>query len=406
MLNDYFKLAIENISHRRLRSWLTIIGIVIGIAAVVALISLGHGVKKVITDEFSKMGTDKIIIQPAVDIAFGSGLAPLTEQDMSVVKRVKGVKEVGGVVFKTGKIESKKSLYFLYVLGLPLDETKKLIEETYSFEYIEGRGLKSGDKYQVVIAYDIARGKTLDKPVSVGDKINIEGKDFNIVGVLKQTGDPGFDSAVVIPMDAIRELYDLSAGNDYRVDGIIARTDAGANPDDVAEEIKRFMRRDRNVDEGNEDFSVQTTTQLMESFGIILDALSAIVIGIAAISLFVGGVGIMNTMYTAVIQRTNEIGVMKAIGAKNSDILQIFLIESGMLGLVGGVIGVAIGIGLSKIIEYIGRVFLGTILLKAYFPAYLIVGALLFAFIIGTLSGVFPAREAAKMKPVDSLRYE
>jgi putative ABC transport system permease protein len=406
MLKDYFRLAINNISHRRLRSWLTIIGIVIGIAAVVALISLGQGVKKVITDEFSKMGTDKIIIQPAVDMAFGSGLTPLTEHDMSVIKRVKGVKEVGGIVFTTGKVESKKSLYFLYVLGLPLDETKKLIEETYAFEYIEGRSLKSGDKYRVVIAYDIARGKTLDKPVSVGDKINIEGKDFNIVGVLKQTGDPGFDSAVVIPMEAIRELYDLSAGNDYKIDGIIARTDTSANPDNVAEEIKRSLRRDRNVEEGSEDFSVQTTTQLMESFSIILDTLSAIVIGIAAISLFIGGVGIMNTMYTAVIQRTNEIGVMKAIGAKNSDILQIFLIESGMLGLVGGIIGVAIGIGLSKIIEYIGRVFLGTILLRAYFPAYLIVGALLFAFIIGTLSGVLPAREAAKMKPVDSLRYE
>ena len=130
------------------------------------------------------------------------------------------------------------------------------------------------------------------------------------------------------------------------------------------------------------------------------------IVGIAGISLVVGGVGIMNAMFTAVLERTREIGVMKAIGARNDQILKLFLIESGMIGLIGGAIGIIIGIGLSKIVEFIGRNFLGTILLRAYFPWYLILGALAFAFIIGTISGLLPARSAARSSPVDALRYE
>ncbi len=408
MIKDYFKLAIENIRQRRLRSWLTIIGIVIGIAAVVALVSLGQGVKKVVTDEFAKMGTDKIIIQPAVNFGFSAdtGTPTLTEHDLPIIKRVKGVKEAGGILLKSGKIEYKKNVYFTVVVGVPLDNTQKLVEETYTINYINGRALKQGDRYKAVISHDIAKGKTLGKPVAIGERLTIEGQEFEIVGEIKQTGDPGMDSSIMIPQETAQELFTANTPGYHEESGIIARINPGENPDDVAASITRAMRRDRNEKEGNEDFTVQTTTQLVASFNVILDALSAIVIGIAAISLFVGGVGIMNTMYTAVLQRTNEIGVMKAIGAKNSDILQIFLIESGVLGLIGGAIGILIGMGLSKIIEFIGRTFLDTTLLQAYFPWYLIVGALAFAFVIGMASGALPARQAAEMKPVDSLRYE
>ncbi|MCK4589887.1 MAG: ABC transporter permease, partial [Nanoarchaeota archaeon] len=123
------------------------------------------------------------------------------------------------------------------------------------------------------------------------------------------------------------------------------------------------------------------------------------------ISLLVGGVGIMNTMYTSVLERTNEIGVMKAIGAQNKDILAIFLFESGFLGLMGGIIGVLIGVGIGKLVEF-GAAMQGLDILKASFPWYLIVGALLFSFLVGAISGVAPARQASKMKPVEALRYE
>jgi len=411
MLKDYFKLAWENITHRQIRSWLTIIGIVIGIAAVVALISLGQGVKKVITDEFVKIGTDKIFIFPAGGFSSGppgsaTGINPLTEHDIEIIQRSKGVNEVSGILSKPAKIIYDRNTYFTAILGIPLDNSYKLWNEAYNFDFTSGRALKSGDKYKIEIGHDVANNKVFGKNVNIGDKINIEGQDFQVVGIIASIGDPGVDSGIIMPQDTAIQLFNATTPLGKEESELLVKVDQGADPAVVADTIKRDLRRSRNVKEGQEDFSVQTTSQLISSFNVILNALLGIVIGIALISLFVGGVGIMNTMYTAVLQRTNEIGVMKAIGAKNSDILKIFLIESGMLGLIGGVIGVIIGMGLSALVAFIGRTFLNTILLKAYFPWYLIVGALLFAFVVGALSGALPAIQASKQNPVEALRYE
>jgi len=144
----------------------------------------------------------------------------------------------------------------------------------------------------------------------------------------------------------------------------------------------------------------------LKSFQNIFGVIQAVLVGIAGISLIVGGIGIMNTMYTAVIERTKEIGTMKAVGARNSHILLIFLFESGLLGLVGGAIGIVIGYGLGKGAQYMATIGLGTDLLRAYFPWYLILGALVFSFLIGTLSGILPALQAAKLKPAEALRRE
>jgi putative ABC transport system permease protein len=408
MFTDYFKLSWENIAHRKLRSILTVIGIVIGIAAVVALISLGQGVKKVITDEFVKAGTDKIYILSGGGISSGNaqGLRPLTEHDSEIIARAKGVKEVAGILQKSGRIEFDKNVYFTPITGIPLDSSMKLLEESYNFEYANGRELRSGDKYKIVIGHDLAAGKTLGQNVKVGNKIKISGQEFEVVGELKSMGDPGIDGAILIPKETLQQLFNATYMGYKEETQIIARTEIGEDPAVVAENIKKELRRSRGVKEGEEDFTVQTTQQLLDSFGVILNALTAIVIGIAAISLFVGGVGIMNTMYTAVLQRTNEIGVMKAIGARNSDILTIFVIESGMLGLIGGTIGLLVGMGLSSLIALIGRAFLGTNLLYAYFPWYLILGAISFAVIVGGLSGILPAIQASKQNPVEALRYE
>ena len=187
---------------------------------------------------------------------------------------------------------------------------------------------------------------------------------------------------------------------------LIAKVSAGVKPLAGAEKIEKALRKSRNVEEGQEDFSVQTTEELMETYNDILNIVNIVLIGIAAISLLVGGIGIMNTMYTAVIERTKEIGIMKAIGARNSSIMILFVIESGILGALGGAIGVAIGMAFSKLVEVIATAALQTALLQAYFPWYLIVGSLAFAFIVGTISGLLPARQAALLKPVDALRYE
>jgi putative ABC transport system permease protein len=187
----------------------------------------------------------------------------------------------------------------------------------------------------------------------------------------------------------------------------MARVKDNYIPGDVAENIKEKLRKHRNVKEGEEDFTVQTSQELLDSVGVILDAVQWFLIGIAAISLLVGGIGIMNTMYTSVLERTREIGVMKAIGARNGDITILFLIEAGVLGMAGGLIGCLLGVTLSKTVEILSAGALAnSTLVKAYVSAELIAGALLLSFIVGCVSGVLPARQAANLKPVDALRYE
>ena len=236
----------------------------------------------------------------------------------------------------------------------------------------------------------------------MGNKLKINGQSFEIVGILERTGDPGADRAIVASIEDVREILDIEDEFNY----LVVRVSPSMDPEDAVEPLTRAMRRDRGLKEGKEDFQIETATQLIESFKNILVVVQMVLIGIACISLLVGGIGIMNTMYTSVLERTKEIGIMKAIGARNSDVLSIFLIESGLLGMAGGAIGVVIGASLSKFVEILGQQVLDTTLLKAQFPWYLIVGALVFSFVIGTLSGILPARQASHLKPVDALRYE
>ena len=168
--------------------------------------------------------------------------------------------------------------------------------------------------------------------------------------------------------------------------------------------MKKELRQSRNVEEGKEDFTVQTPGSILAILNNILMVVEGVLVGIAGISLLVGGIGIMNTMYTAVLERTREIGIMKALGARREMILLLFLIESGFLGLIGGIIGVILGFAASKLVEIVAFQIYGTMLIQANFSFLLMFGMLLFAFLIGAISGVFPAKQAASLQPVDALR--
>ncbi|MFH1505655.1 MAG: ABC transporter permease [archaeon] len=405
MIGDYFRFAIANIRKRRMRSWLTMLGIFIGIAAVVALISLGQGLQNSIEEQFQVLGKDKIFIQPKG--GFGppgsSTAVGLTTDDLSVVESVRGIDEAAPILLKNAKIEFNDQVRYEYLVSLGEDEDRELVKESMGLEIILGRDIRKGEKYKVALGYNYyAKSEALyGKQIKLRDKIKINDKDFEVVGFFDKIGNPSDDQTVVVSEDVTREMYDVGD----EVDIIYARVEKGADASKVGEDVKKALRDHRDLEKGNEDFTVQTPEDLMESFGTILAIVQGVLIGIAAISLLVGGIGIMNTMYTAVLERTNEIGIMKAIGGKNSDILKIFLIESGTLGLVGGVIGVIIGYGLGKIVEVFAGA-AGIDLFKAAFPWYLIVGALAFSFLIGSLAGMLPAIRASKLKPVDALRYE
>ncbi len=406
MIKDYFAIVWGSLRYRKLRSWLTMLGIFVGIAAVVSLISLGQGLQGAINEEFEKMGTNKIMVEAGGAVfqgppGGGYTSEKLTDDDAKVIERVKGVDMVGKLISKSAKTEFRDDVKYTFVSGMPTDETRRVIEEMQSFEVVQGRDLKSSDNYKVIIGDLVAKGELFDKKVKLRDRIKIRDKEFKVVGIMGPIGNPADDKSMIIPYDTSVDLFEMD-----EISIIIVQTKDGVDVNQVTEAIKKELRDYRNVDEGEEDFRAYTFQQLMESFQTIFSIVQAVVIGIAAISLLVGGIGITNSMYTSVLERTKDIGIMKAIGARNSDIMKLFLIESGFLGLVGGAIGIVIGIGLSKTVEIVITKMYGIIYLKAHFPWYLILGALAFSFIVGSLSGVMPARQASKMKPVDALRYE
>ena len=405
-MKDYFSISINNLRRRKLRSWLTMVGIFIGIAAVVALISLGQGLQNAIKSEFESFGSDRIIIEErGVQGPPGSGtskLTKLTSEDINVVEKINGVNGVAGMIFKTAKIEhgNEKDVAFNFIYGIPLEPKEK--EVVSFFDVGQGRDLKDGDKKKAVIGIRYTEGKVFEKSLRIGDKLKIEGEEFEIVGVLERIGNPFDDSAVMIPKETLKEIYGITDEESQ----IHVKVEDVNEIDKIKEDIERELRKSRNEKEGKETFEVTTSDQILESFSNIFGIVQAVLVGIAAISLLVGGIGIANTMYMSVVERTKEIGTMKAIGAKNSDIMILFLIESGMIGFIGGVIGVAIGLGLGKLAEYFAFNQLGTDLLQASTSPTLIFGALLFSFVIGAVSGVFPAIQASRLKPVDALRYE
>ncbi|MBW3012429.1 ABC transporter permease, partial [Candidatus Woesearchaeota archaeon] len=288
---------------------------------------------------------------------------------------------------------------YVFVSGFN-EEIEDLFESMSGLGVAEGRAFKASDRYKAQVGYLMGTGDIYEKPVKLRDTITIEGQDFSVIGIYSKIGNPQDDSNIYLPLETAKEVL---KADDYMI--IMARVHKGFDAQDVADAIEKKLRKSRNVEEGEEDFTIATSENLIETYGTVIAVVQAVVIGLASISLFVGGIGIMNTMYTAVLQRTNEIGVMKAIGAKNKDILQLFLIESGMLGLAGGGVGVIFGIAISQAVALGARAVQWEII-EASFPWYLIVGALAFSFVVGTVSGVLPAMQASKLKPVDALRYE
>ncbi|MFQ5406171.1 MAG: ABC transporter permease [Candidatus Micrarchaeia archaeon] len=407
LAKDFLQISLLNFKHKKKRTVLTMLGIIIGIAAVVSLISMGQGLQDEITSQFEALGSDKIFISPgsAFGMGFGSALsaAELTDDDIKTIRRVRGIKRVAGMTAKTAKVSFGSQTKSSFVTGMQVDlESKELFESISSFQLDSGRWPKPQEKNTAAVGYKIVYDTILfDKQLKIGDSIKIENEVFNIVGVVNRIGNDIDDTNIMIPIETSKKIF-----GSEKLYTIFAQVREGTSPEKVAGEIKRKLRKSREVKEGGEDFSVLTPGELLDSFNTILAVVQAVVVAIASISLFTGGVGIMNTMYTSVLERTREIGIMKAVGAKNEYIMAIFTIESGVLGLAGGLIGVALGAALSKGAEFAATAATGTVLFRASLPPELLIGALAFSFIIGVISGILPARKAASLDPVDALRYE
>jgi putative ABC transport system permease protein len=379
------------------------IGIIISIGILVLLVSISIGLQNAVQEQFRLLGTDKFFIQPKGQLGGpGSGGAvTLTTQDVDVIKKVIGVKDISYFVMGSAQVEFARTTRYVFATGMPLDDSNVLTEQS-AYVPIEGRLLEKGDRGKVMVGNQYSQIDLFKKRVNVGDNLLINGKQFKVKGILKTTGSPPDDRAVYLPVDDFKELFNSS----NRVDQILVQVSPGEKLADVADRVKHKLKNSRGVTDKTIDFQVLTPEELLSSFGQVLSIITGFLLSVAAISLLVGGIGITNTMYTSVLERTREIGVMKAIGARNRDILTLFVIEAGLLGLVGGIMGVGIGFGIAKIIQVIAVQQLKTNLLQAATPWWLALGAVIFSTLVGSAAGALPAWRASKLRAVDALRYE
>jgi putative ABC transport system permease protein len=402
---DLFTLAFSNLRRRKLRAYLTIIGIFIGIASIVALMSLGQGLQAAIMDTLASFGPDMLIIQPKSAMFAPPGALTtkqFDENDYRTIKSVDGVSVVAKRHLRQAKAVYRKRSDIVYTSYFPNDkEARELVIISAKADVETGKIIEPGDTGVVNVgSYWGEEDNSLGKALGVGTTIKINDRDFRIAGIFKKSGRGTADRAMFFTESDFNDLFDIGDNIAF----MAVRVAKGADPEKTADEITKVLRKERGLKEGKEDFTVQTPGQMLQSFSTVLAIVQAVVVGIAAISLLVGGIGVMTTMYTAVVERTRDIGIMKAIGARNSDIFTLYLMESGLLGTTGGIIGITLGATMAYAVAFVGSQVLGSTLLKASLTWWLVAGAMSFSFIVGAVAGTFPALQAARIPPVEALR--
>jgi putative ABC transport system permease protein len=421
MLREFLRLAAQNVLHRKLRSFLAVLGVCIGIAAVVGLISIGLSLQAMMKGEVSKVfGVDTFVVMDQ-DMMNQQRHGAMKEfaLNMDTLQGVEGVKIVAAVRQRTAFVqggvnaEGKAQQGFMPVMGL----SPELLTEFSAFTgdlALEpgGRNIQVGDTEVAVLGANVAERLV----VGLGDSFLVAGEGKNeilatVIGILaaseESDADQGFASGmssssgdtVYIPYATMDRLW--PEGNDFLVTAV--KILPGYEVEDVADRAEEALKA-----EGSRVTAI-TSGDITDVIDEMLAYINIFLGGLAAISLIVGGVGVMNTMFTSVLERTKDIGVMKAVGAKNRHILAVFLIESGLIGLFGGLIGTVFGLGLSAVVCWALNTFAnmpGGVSFPFVASPGLIVVTLLGAFAIGAVSGLWPARRGSRMPVVDALRYE
>jgi len=425
--NDIITYAFKNIGFKGLRSWLTIIGIVIGIAAVVGLTTYGSNLTNQMTSQIASFGSETITITPgaptqATQMRFRPGMgrsfnndvedsATLTDDDVKTLSTIEGLVAVNPYLsqrFDAYFNDLSASLTVNFVIPSEYEKINNI-------EIYDGDFLSDGEA-RVVIGYSVARDlfdedkiSNEDFELTVGDILNINGTDYKIAGILEEAGMGGSDMSLILDIDQAEELIDSW---DETYQSIEVKAENIGLIDSLIINIKSVLRDSRDVEEGEEDFQVSSFVQMMDTANEMLSTLSLFLTGIAAISLLVGAISIANTMYTSVFERTREIGIMKALGADDSEVMLLFIVESAIISLIGGLGGVIIGLlfaqgllGAGSFIIMPGRMGNNNSMAFSFSPI-IIAGSLFFSLIIGVLSGYFPAKRAANLNPIEAIWYE
>ena len=418
-LEKSFKLALNILFPSKLRSWLTIIGIVIGVAAVVAIVSIGEGLQQNVQSRLSGLGADIITISPGGGRAAGgfrgfgdrnmeqtsaikTSSKNLTKRDIQLIASIDNAKVVHGSVSAKGEAYYLGETSTVNVNGIEPAEWKEITTS----ELESGRFLGSSDYGMIIVGSRIAQ-KTFKQPLVINRMITIEGKPFKIVGVLKESGGTGGDdNKIIMPINAARDtLQDI--GNE-KFDSITIKAENSDAVDSLLADIDAKLMLARHLTEKTKDYNLQSSKQAQERMASIAQTMTLFLGAIAAVSLIVGAVGIANTMFTSVLEKTKDIGIMKAIGARNTDILMIFLLNAALVGMTGGILGISFGAGISSLIPSLGLRMIGPGggEMTTVISIKLLAEALLLSIGIGMIAGAIPAYRASKLRPVDALRYE
>lgn len=404
MLNESIKMALEGMVSNKLRTFLTLLGIIIGVGAVIAMVSLGFGMKENIKNNISKLGSNLLVItsggrtSSGARLAAGEGAKLTFEDGEAILKQVDGVARMSASVNRSYQLVAGNQNWTSRVEG-----TTPSNFDIQSLEIEDGRIFRSNDltsRSRVAVIGKTVADSLFPDGEAVGQLMRINKAPFQIIGVLKSKGQSGMgqdqDDVVYIPLTTAQNRM---MGITY-VQRVTLQAENENIINEVQAEAEQVLRTRHKIKDGDyDDFTVRNMAAIMDTMMETANSITMLLGCIAAISLLVGGIGIMNIMLVSVTERTREIGIRKALGATYNNILLQFLIEAMVIGIVGGTLGVVLGVSASFAISR----FAGW---NTVISVWAIVIAVIFSVGIGLFFGIYPARKAALLDPIDALRYE
>jgi putative ABC transport system permease protein len=405
-LREILRLSVESLLSQKLRTSLTILGMVIGVGAVVLLVSLGQGAKNYVLGEFQGLGTNLIIIQPGksdkkthMGPPVGAAQRKMTIADVTAIeKRALNLEAVSGLVLGTVTARYEDSISNITVFGAN-EQFPRILTIKMG---LGGYFTREEDEYgrRVVVLGKNVSEELFGSLSPIGRTVKMNESEFRVVGVLAPMGNKlglDFDELAFIPTRAALRLF-----NDDKLFGIRAKASSRVGVDDAVAEITEILKERRD---GEEDFTVLTQVSMMETMNTILSMLTYVLGAIAAISMIVGGIGIMNIMWVSVVERTQEIGIRRAVGARRVDIMKQLLAEAIALSMLSGILGVGGALVITHGIYYILPLFeMPTFDMRP--PIWILAPSFLLAVIVGVIFGVGPAWRASRIETLDALRYE
>jgi putative ABC transport system permease protein len=399
--------AFESLSANKLRAGLTILGIVIGVGAVIAMVSVGRGAQATITDSINGIGTNLIFV-------FRGGSEdvrnpkPITLEDAAAIAdpfQAPSVMAVAPVIQDTGKVTFGRESTTTTITGVTPDYASVRKYSVTEGEFINQEEML-GQASVVLLGSEVANKLFGRQEGLVGETVRIEGQPFRVTGVLKSKGGSGFsnaDNQVLVPFSTAQaRLIHHSITNS--VDLLLVEAISPKVVPAASDEVAQILRTRHRTAIGADDFTILTQQDFLSTASTITNVLTIFLGGVAAISLLVGGIGIMNIMLVSVTERTREIGLRKAVGAHKADIMIQFLAESSVLSLIGGVIGIILGYAIALAVGQIAKANNAAITPSIGIDIILI--ATLFSTAVGLFFGIYPANRAASLEPVEALRYE